>query len=114
MDSSFAIVLLVGLGLGVGALIGWLAARPALTRLRGELEKDRALHDARLVAYEEAEGAFREAFEALSAKALNRNNETFLALAETRLGQTRTATNADIDARKKAIEDLLAPMAKTL
>jgi DNA recombination protein RmuC len=35
-------------------------------------------------------------------------------LAETRLGQARTEASADIDARKKAIEDLLAPMQRTL
>ena len=50
----------------------------------------------------------------MSAQALHRNNEAFLALAETRLRQARTETAADVEARKKAIEDLLAPMAKTL
>src|SRR6185436_9323067 len=50
----------------------------------------------------------------LSAQALNKNNEAFLHLAETRLTQTRTETAADIDARKKSIEDLLTPMARAL
>ena len=40
------------------------------------------------------------------------NAQQFLTLAETRLNQTRTEAAADIDARKKAIEDLLAPMAE--
>ncbi len=35
-------------------------------------------------------------------------------MAETRLRQARTEAVADVDARKKAIEDLLSPMAKTL
>src|SRR5262249_51419767 len=47
-------------------------------------------------------------------QALKDNNEQFLSLAQTRLQQARTEAAADIDARKKSIEDLLAPMARTL
>src|SRR5258706_11073973 len=102
------------LGLAIGVMVGWLASRPAHAALRTELEKDRAVHAERLKAYDEAEGKLREAFQALSADALKTNNQAFLDLAETRLRQARTEATSDIDARKKAIEDLLAPMAKTL
>src|SRR5947208_13142798 len=98
----------------VGLVAGWLAARPANTRLRTEIKKDRAVHAERLRAYHDAETRLREAFQALSADALKTNNQAFLALAETRLREARTEAGVDIDARKKAIEDLLAPMAKTL
>ena len=63
---------------------------------------------------QDAEAKLRDAFQALSADALKTNNEAFLSLAETRLREARTQATGDIDARKKAIEDLLAPMAKTL
>src|SRR6266568_418509 len=106
--------ILLACALAVGILAGWLAARPANTRLRTEIEKDRAVHTERLRAYHDAEARLREAFQALSADALKTNNQAFLALAETRLREARTEAGADIDARKKAIEDLLAPMAKTL
>ena len=112
MDLAVALFLIVGLA--VGAFIGWLAARPAQARLRSEIDKDRAVHAERLQAYQDAEAKFRDAFQALSAEALKNNNEQFLSLAQTRLQQTRSEATADIDARKKAIEDLLAPMAKTL
>jgi len=102
------------LGLAIGVMVGWLASRPAHAALRTELEKDRAVHAERLKAYDEAEGKLRDAFQALSADALKTNNQAFLDLAETRLRQARTEATSDIDARKKAIEDLLAPMAKTL
>jgi len=108
------IVLTLILGLAVGVMVGWLASRPAHSRLRTELEKDRAVHAERLKAYNDAEGKLREAFQALSADALKTNNEAFLSLAETRLREARTQAAGDIDARKKAIADLLAPMAKTL
>jgi len=101
-------------GLAIGAIVGWLASRQKQIQLQTELEKDRAVHAERLKAYHEAEGKLREAFGALSADALKRNNEAFLSLAETRLREARTEATSDIDARKQAIEQLLAPMAKTL
>ena len=111
---ELSILLVLMLGLAVGALVGWLAARPAHARLQSELERDRAVHAERLRTYQEADARLRDSFQALSAEALKTNNEAFLQLAETRLGRTRTEATMDIDARKKAIEDLLAPMAKTL
>jgi DNA recombination protein RmuC len=108
------LILILAVGLALGVLVGWLAARPAQARLQSELEKDRAVHAERLKAYQDAEQNLRASFQALSAEALHTNNEAFLTLAETRLRQARTETTTDIDARKKAIEDLLAPMAKTL
>jgi DNA recombination protein RmuC len=107
-------VTLILLALGVGALIGWLATRPALARLETALEKERAAHAEQLTTWKRAEASFREAFTSLSAQALNQNNEAFLQLAETRLRQARTEAAADVDARKKSIEELLAPMANAL
>jgi acyl-CoA synthetase (AMP-forming)/AMP-acid ligase II len=95
-------------GLLAGALLAWLASRPEQMRLRTEPDKDRAVHAERLKAYQSAELKFREAFESLSAQALQNNNEAFLHLAESRLREARTETTADMEARKKAIEDLLA------
>src|SRR5436190_7568592 len=88
------------LGLGIGVLIGWIATRTVFAE--------------RLNAHQAGESRLREAFQALSADALRTNNDAFLTLAESRLREARTAAASDIDARKKAIEDLLAPMAKTL
>src|SRR4029077_15478987 len=78
------------------------------------IEKDRAVHAERLKAYLDAETRLRDSFQAVSADALKSTNRTFLGLAETRLREARTEATSDIDARKKAIEDLLSPMAKTL
>jgi DNA recombination protein RmuC len=112
-------------GIVVGTAVGWLAGRSEQARLRGELERDQALHQSeidreravhheRLRAYQDAESKLRDAFTALSTEALKNNNEQFLSLAQTRLEQARTEASNDIDTRKKAIEDLIAPMAKTL
>ena len=109
-----SLVITLTIGLSIGALVGWLAGRPAQAALRNELDKDRAVHAERLKAYEEAESTLRDAFQALSAEALKTNNQAFLDLAETRLREARTQATADIDARKQAVESLLAPIAKTL
>jgi len=107
-------IVLVAVALALGALIGWLAARPATARLQTALDKERTAHAEQLKTWQRAEQSFRDAFSSLSAKALSQNNEAFLQLAETRFRQARTEATADVDARKKAIEDLLSPMAKTL
>ncbi len=98
----------------LGVLVGWLAARPALVRLRIELERERAVHAERLGAYDDAERLLRQAFESLSADALRSNNQAFLDLAETRLAQARSEAAADLEARRKAVDDLLAPLRTTL
>lgn len=112
------IIVTLAAGVAIGAILGWLAARPAAARVQSELDTERAVHAERVNAYQqahqEAEARLREAFQALSADALKTNNEAFLHLAETRLTQARTEAAADIDARKTAIEHLLEPMAKTL
>lgn len=114
MSVSLIELIYLTTGLVLGAVAAWIASRPAIASMRSQLESDRALHTERLKTYAEAEARFRDAFTSLSAQALNKNNETFLHLAETRLKQARTEATADIDARKKAIDELLAPMAKTL
>ena len=114
MSVSLIELIYLTIGLVAGAVVTWLVGRPVLARMRSQLENDRLLHAERLKTYADAEARFRDAFASLSAQALNKNNETFLHLAETRLKQARTEAAADIDARKRAIDDLLAPMAKTL
>jgi len=109
------------IGLAIGAAIGLLAARQSrlrlereverlrvdkereLERLRHEQEKDRAVHDERLKAYQDAEGKLRDAFSTLSTEALKSNTEQFLSLAQTKLQQARTEANAYIDSRRKSI-----------
>jgi len=118
---SIAILVTLVVGVALGATIAWLASRTSTAALeterevlRTELEKDRAVHTERLKTYADAELRLRDAFQALSADALKTNNQAFLDLAETRLREARSEAANDIDTRKKAIEDLLAPMAKTL
>ena len=53
-------------------------------------------------------------FAELSAAALQKNNEQFLALADTKLNQARTAAQGDLTQRQQAIAQLLGPLSETL
>ena len=112
--SIAALVLVLTIGIAAAAIAGWLLGRSSLTHLQGELATERAVHAERLQTYADAETKMRDAFQAMSAEALNSNNQAFLALAETRLREARTEATSDIDARKKAIDDLVAPLAKVI
>jgi DNA recombination protein RmuC len=112
--SIAAIVLVLTIGIAAAAVAGWLLGRSPLTLLRGELAKERAVHAERLKTYADAEARMREAFQAMSAEALKSNNQAFLALAESRLREARSEAASDIDARKKAIDDLVAPLSKVI
>ncbi len=68
----------------------------------------------RLVTRPAADASLRDTFRAVSDEAFRNNSETFLKLAETKLGEVRAQAASDIDQRKTAIETLLAPMQKTL
>jgi DNA recombination protein RmuC len=107
-------LLFVLIGVSLGGVVAWFVARLSQTRLHSELEKERAVHAERLRAYQDAEARLRDAFQAMSREALQTNNRAFLELAETRLRTARTEATSDIDARKKAIEDLLSPLQRTL
>ena len=114
---TLALLIVLTIGLVVGAIAGWLGARNNQTRLQREvdrvqheLEKDRAVHAERLKSYQDAETKFRDAFSTLSTEALKSNTEQFLSLAQSKLQQARTEANADIESRRKSIEDLLAPI----
>ncbi len=89
-ELPFLLPLLVGAALG--ALITWLAMRGA------------AAERARL----------RDAFAALSAEALRRNNETFLQLAETKLGEFQHTAVVDLEARRAAVDELVRPIRASL
>jgi DNA recombination protein RmuC len=112
--SITALVLILTIGIAVAAVAGWLLGRSPLNLLRVELAKERAVHAERLKTYTDAETRMREAFQAMSADALKSNNQAFLALAESRLREARSEATADIDARKKAIDDLVSPLARVI
>ena len=92
MTGAPLLFLAVLAGAALGALITWLAMRGA------------AAERARI----------RDAFAALSAEALRRNNESFLQLAQTKLGEFQQTAAVDLDARRKAVDELVRPIRDSL
>lgn len=122
-------------GLTIGFLLVWVFARSnlhrrdadlaaresALGRAQQELsaaQQDRARIEAELSverrAAAERETLLRDSFAALSQDALERNNRTFLDLAQTKLGEFQQSARIDLEGRHQAIADLVQPLKESL
>ncbi len=133
MDISSIASFLAGLASGV--LLVWVFARSnlrrrdadlaaresALVRTQQELsvaQQDRARIGAELSierrAATERETILRESFAALSQDALERNNRTFLDLAQTKLGEFQQSAKVDLEGRHNAIAELVQPLKESL
>ena len=98
-----------------------LALREQVTVLRAEqaglaarADSERRAGDDKLALLQNTELKLREAFQALSAEALQRNNQSFLALAQTALGEFQKGASGDLESRQKAIETLVQPIRDSL
>lgn len=89
-----------------------------LAGLQAELDGERARFAERQAALEEARDSFADAFKALSAEALAKNNQSFLELARNALEAQQAAalavSKAELDKRQTAIGELVAPVKTTL
>jgi len=56
----------------------------------------------------------KDAFAALAADALHRNNSVFVDLAKEKLGEQQKEAKTDLEMRKQAVEDLLQPVKASL
>jgi DNA recombination protein RmuC len=120
MDPS-SLLLGLALGIVIGALSGWMVARariPALreerARLLAQLDAERRTATDRAGLLDRAETTLRDAFASLSAEALRQNNQSFLTLAQTKLGELQRAATTDLDQRQRAVDDLVRPLKESL
>jgi DNA recombination protein RmuC len=107
-----AISLFAGLlALALGAVLGYLVAMRRVAVQNAELagEARAARERAALV-----DGHLAERFQALSADALDRSTRTFLEIAEGRLDAASARAAGDLEARRAAVEHLVAPLRETL
>ena len=102
------------LGGGLGALVAWLAGRVATARILARLDAERQGSAEKLALLAQAESRLREAFGSLSAEALRQNNRSFLELAEARLGEARRSAAAELELRRRAVDDLVRPITVAL
>ncbi len=88
--------------------------RQERARLAAELDAERKAGAEKLALLRDAETKLREAFEALSAEALRRNNQSFLELAKASLGEFQQAATGDLDKRQTAITEMVKPIRESL
>lgn len=86
----------------------------AKERLSAELEHERRTGLEKLALLADAEMKLREAFQSLSAEALRQNNQSFLDLARTSLGEFQKSAVADLEGRRQAIGELVKPVRESL
>src|SRR5205814_5090101 len=98
MEIAFLIV-----GFALGALLVWLVGRERLGSLRAQVEHERASGDEKAAFVEAARTELGTTMKALAADALQRNNESFLHLAQSKLAE-----------KEKAVEHLVAPLKESL
>jgi len=103
------VYIFLGLFLGVG--IGWLVAK---NRIGTELVEVKATAAARELAFEEKSELLEAQMENVATRVSQQNSETFLLLAEERLGKVSTSAEKDHEARKKEMENLIKPMTESL
>ena len=90
------------------------AARAECARAAAVLEAERAATADKIALLESADIKLRETFAALSATALQRNNDTFLQLAKSALAEYQKTAVLDLDSRQKSIETLVLPLRESL
>jgi DNA recombination protein RmuC len=104
----------IALGLVMGGLVAWLAARVTTARILARLDAERQGAAEKLALLAQTEVKLREAFSSLSAEALRQNNQSFLDLAQTKLGELQQSATADLERRRKAVDDLVLPIQEAL
>ncbi len=85
-----------------------------IAMLGTRLEDERKSSEEKLALMTNATEALTNQFQALSADALDKNSQTFLQLANTSLEKFQELAKGDLDARHKAVGDLVAPLKETL
>ena len=104
-------------GRSVGSASGKTAGDQELRSIRAELSEAHsrlAVSESRNVAFGEAEKILKDTFTALAGSALHSNSEQFLKRAEERFKNLQLDTATELDKRKVAIENLIAPLDKSL
>jgi len=117
MDSPVVVLLaLLAFALGITAawLLGRLRLQAEVVRLRTLLDSERRMTAEKLRLLDEAQSRLSDAFKALSAEALQTNNQSFLHLAKATLATFQEGAKGDLEKRQQAIGELVKPLRESL
>ncbi len=85
-----------------------------LSELSEQNRQERKAAEEKLQILDDAQKKLSDAFNALSAKALKSNNQSFLELAKTTLEKFQESAKGDLETRQKAIDNLVKPVKESL
>lgn len=85
-----------------------------ISQLETLLEAERQSATEKLAVLNEAKKQLSDAFNALSADALRKNNQTFMDLAQATLEKFQHGAKGELEARQKSIEELVKPLKESL
>ena len=83
-------------------------------RLESALEAERKTSNEKLELVTRASEELRNAFKAMASDALKSNNSSFLVIAEETLKRFQSQAKGDLEARQKAVADMVAPVRDSL
>jgi len=83
-------------------------------RLESALESERKTSNEKIELVTRASEELRNAFKAMASDALKSNNSSFLVIAEETLKRFQSQAKGDLDARQKAVADMVAPVRDSL
>jgi DNA recombination protein RmuC len=83
-------------------------------RLETALESERKTSNEKIELVTQASEDLRNAFKAMASDALNSNNRAFLEIAQETLKRFQSDAKGDLDARQKAVADLVTPVRESL
>ena len=83
-------------------------------RLESALEAERKNNDEKIELVTRAGEELRNAFKAMASDALKSNNSSFLVIAEETLKRFQSQAKGDLEARQKAVADMVAPVRDSL
>src|ERR1700683_1417882 len=124
-----ALWLLIGLLVGGGAAFALLRGRVRalaaeaaqagelereLVRARADLEHERSRAEERLATVQDAQERLSNSFKALSAEALQASVAQLTELARSQLQAAQAEAKGDLDQRRRAVEQLVAPLTEQL
>jgi len=88
--------------------------RATEAHLYERLEQERRTSTEKLELLNQAQIKLGDTFKALSSDALQQNNRSFLELARENLGKFQEGARGDLEARQKAVDELVKPIAESL
>ena len=125
LELSWQLGVALGIAALFSALLAYLITRHYMDKniqaqqdknhlLATQLKVEQTQYQEKIAALNESRNQLKESFSALSKHALDANNESFLQLAQQKLGVFETRAHANLNEKEKAIEALLKPVNEAL